>query len=309
MLNNNNLTLGKDNNKLLDIAHALSSPQRLEILQLLNTRSMSVKELSIITNTPLSSTLLNINILENAGLINVEETFTKKGKSKLCSRNVDKVDISIYKPTINVNNSLTIEIPIGNYSSYDIPYNIGCGIATKEHTIGIDNNTDVFFSDERFKAGYIWFTKGFLEYRLSNKNIPSKLSKISITFEVCSEAPFYRNDWKSDISMFLNNHEIGTWTSLGDYGGRRGKNNPKWWSDALTQFGVLTTWEIRNDGTYVNDQKISNFKIIDLNIKENDFLSLKFGVKDDAKYCGGISLFGKTFGDYNQDIIVSFYWN
>ena len=67
MLYNNNLTLGKDNNKLLDIAHALSSPQRLEILQLLNTRSMSVKELSIITNTPLSSILLNINILENAG--------------------------------------------------------------------------------------------------------------------------------------------------------------------------------------------------------------------------------------------------
>ena len=126
--------------------------------------------------------------------------------------------------------------------------------------------------------------------------------------EICSEAPFYRNDWKSEITLFICDKEIGTWISPGDFGGRRGKQNPAWWSDALTQFGILTIWEIREDGAYVNDVKISDVSINDLDLKKEDYISLKIGVKKDAKYVGGLSLFGKSFGDYNQDILVNFYW-
>lgn len=309
MLKNIVLTLGKDNAEILEITRALSSPQRLEILELLNTTSMTVKEIADYLNYPLSSTLLNCNILESCGLINIKETYTKLGKSKLCDRNCDKIELNIFRENLNVDKKLVINIPIGNYCNYDIPYGIGCGIATKEHTIGIDNDTNVFFNEERFKAGYIWFTEGFLEYKVINQSIPKKISKIELSFEVCSEAPFYRNDWKSDITIFICDKEIGTWTSQGDFGGRRGKNNPKWWPDALTQFGVLTTWEIRNDGTYVNGNKISDVTIQDINIKEKPYIPLKMGVKKDAKYCGGMSLFGKSFGDYDQEIVMTFYWD
>lgn len=309
MLKNINITLSEDNQKMLEIAHALSSPQRLEILQLLNTRSMTVKEIADYLGYPLSSTLLNVNILATCDLINVKETYTKLGKSKLCDRNCDKVNFNIFKHSYNVEKKLVINIPIGNYSDYDIPYGIGCGIATKDNTIGIDGDTDVFFNEERYKACYIWFTQGFLYYRVANKSLPKKLSRISLSFEVCSEAPFYRNDWKSDITLSICDKEVGTWTSLGDYGGRRGKNNPKWWSDAVTQFGVLTTWEIRDDGTYVNDVKISDVTIRDIDIKQKPYIPIKLGVKKDAKYCGGMSLFGKNFGDYDQDIILTFYWD
>lgn len=309
MLKNINYTLGQNNYKMAEIAHALSSIQRLEILELLNTASMSVKEISEYLKIPLSSTLLHINILASCDLISIKETYTKQGKSKLCSRNCDKVSLNIFRENMNVNNKLVLQIPIGNYYDYNIPYGTGCGIATNEHTIGIDNDTDVFFSDERFKAGYIWFNKGFLKYRVPNKSLPSKLSKISLSFEVCSEAPFYRNDWKSDITVIFCGVEIGTWTSLGDYGGRRGINNPKWWPDALTQFGVLTNWEIRKNGTFVNDIKISDITIDNIDIKKERFISFEFGVKDDAYYCGGMSLFGKSFGDYNQEIVLKFYWD
>lgn len=307
MLKDIHIALGKDNQEILELSRALSSPQRLEILQLLNTSSFSVKELADYIGAPLSSTLLNVNILSECGLVEVKEIFTKNGKSKICSRNCDRIGVDIFREEFISNNHLSHTIAIGNYCDYKVPVNAGCGIATKEHTLGVDNDTDVFFHEEHYKAAYIWLTEGFLKYKVSKKLLPHKLNHLSISFEVCSEAPFYRNDWKSDITLILCGKEIGTWTSLGDYGGRRGKNNPKWWPDALTQFGVLTNWDIRKDGTYVNDNKISDVTLDDIDFKSSDCLSLEIGVKKDAKYCGGLSLFGKNFGDYAQDIIMTFY--
>ncbi len=309
MLKEIQLELGQNDIEISDYARALSSIQRLQILELLNASSMSVKELAEKLNAPLSSTLLNVNILAECNLITIKEMFTDIGKYKLCCRNCDYISLKLYQEQSNINSMFRVEIPIGNYSEYDIPYGTGCGIATKNHTIGNDNDADVFFSPERFNAGYIWFEKGFLKYKTANKSIPGKLRKISISFEVCSEAPFYRNDWKSDITMILCGVEVGSWTSQGDYGGRRGINNPRWWSDTLTQFGILTTWEITSEGTFVNNVKISDVTIKDIDIKKEPYITMEIGVKEDAKYCGGMSLFGESFGDYKQDIIFEFYWD
>ncbi|HIW05066.1 MAG TPA: hypothetical protein H9690_03460 [Firmicutes bacterium] len=41
-----------------------------------------------------------------------------------------------------------------------------------------------------------------------------------------------------------------------------------------------------------------------LNIPSHPYISLKIGVKKDAKNVGGINLFGEKMGDYPQDIIV-----
>ena len=308
MLNDVKLVLSEDDLKILDVSRALSSPQRLQILRLLNKNSYTVKELSDILKQPLSSTLLNVNILAEAGIVNIKETISKQGKSKLVDRIADLVTVTLFKEVTNSSNNITLNIPIGNYVSYDISKKTSCGIATPEKNIGIDNDTDVFFSPERFRAGAIWFNSGFLEYRVSNKMLPHKLKSLSLSFEVCSEAPFYRNDWKSDITVIINGKEIGTWTSLGDYGGRPGKNNPKWWPEAITQFGVLTTWEVNSLGTFVNSIKVSNTTLDELIIHERDYISIKIGVKNDAKNVGGINLFGKTFGDYSQDINLSFKW-
>ena len=306
MLSNVKFTLGDDDEKILNIARALSSPQRLEILKLLNSQSMSVKEIADHLNYPLSSTSVNISILESCSLIDINETYTSQGKSKLCSRNCDDINISLLKVVASTINQMNFVIPIGSYINYLVkPV---CGIATPTHTIGIDYDDNVFFSPDRFKAGLIWFISGYLEYRLSNKMLPKKIRKIQISFECCSEAPFFRNDWKSDITLWINEVEVGTWTSQGDYGGRSGKQNPKWWPKDLTQYGVLTTWEIDETGAYVNKSPISIIDIHDLDITKNPYISIKIGVKDDAKYRGGINLFGSSFGDYNQDINVNIIW-
>ena len=43
----------------------------------------------------------------------------------------------------------------------------------------------------------------------------------------------------SDITFSLNGVILGTWTSPGDYGDRRGKYNPSWWFPFLNQYGLL----------------------------------------------------------------------
>jgi len=42
----------------------------------------------------------------------------------------------------------------------------------------------------------------------------------------------------------------------------------------------------------------------EIEIYKQKFINLKVGVKSDAVNVGGINLFGKGFGDHNQDILM-----
>ena len=277
MLTDINLVLNKDDERILSITRALSSPKRLKILYLLNTSSMSVKEISKAIDSPLSTTSLDVAILEECGLIKVQETYTQKGKSKLCSRVCDGLQIGLYSPSEINMQKMRFSLPVGSYTNYDVTPD--CGIATNKHTIGLDNDVSSFFAAERFQAGLIWFTTGYLEYKISSKNLPKKISKFLLSFEACSEAPFYRNDWKSDITVWINDVEIGTFTSPGDFGGRNGKQNPSWWPSSLTQYGMLMNYEITSEGSFVNKNKISDITLLDIDIKQKEYITIKIGVK------------------------------
>ena len=299
-------TTTDDIQTLSELARALSSPQRLEILNALNDNSLSISELSKLLQQPMSTATTNVDILEQVGLITTKMQYTKKGKVRLCSRSCDAIYIGVHRNTVQELNQLNIDLPIGSYVGDNIVPS--CGLATKTHTIGKDDDPDNFFLPERFEAKLIWFTSGYVEYRISKANIPEQMKELEISFEACSEAPFYRNNWKSDITVWLNDIEIGTWTCPSDFGGRKGMLNPEWWPDSMTQYGMLTYWKITRDGSYFNNDQISLNTLNDYKIKESPYLSIKIGVKSDAHYKGGINLFGSSFGDYEQDIAVRAKW-
>lgn len=300
------LSLKSDEEKLLNVARALSSPQRLDILKVLHGKSMNIKELASFLKQPISSTSLNIDILHKCDLIQVEDKYNSLGRFKLCSRNCDGVKITLFEGNDIKTKQIQFEIPVGSYSDYNIKPT--CGLVTKEHTIGQENDEDNFFDPKRYEAELLWFSSGYVEYRISRKKLPKKLKSLEINFEACSEAPFYRNDWKSDITVWINNVEIGTWTCPGDFGGRRGKNNPAWWSQNNTQYGILTNWTIDENCTYLNNSQISSCCLANIGLDRCQYVSFKIGVKENAHYCGGINLFGKSYGDYAQDIIVTASW-
>lgn len=86
--------------------------------------------------------------------------------------------------------------------------------------------------------------------------------------EICSEAPGYKEDWKSDLTLWVNDVEVGTWTCPGDFGGRRGRLNPPAWPNGSTQYGMQVVWEIRSDGSYLNGEKISEVMVNRLSIMD-----------------------------------------
>ncbi len=294
----------QDENYLLEVIRALSSPNRLAILKALNVKSMNIKQLSDLLNQPVSSTSMNVDILEACGLVRTEMQLSQFGRSRLCSRNCDGISIDLQNDNTAKSDEIEISLPIGSY--FDCRIFPDCGIATLTGNLGIDSENNCFYMPERYQAQLIWFRKGYLEYRIPKGQIPPSAKRMEISFEVCSEAPFYRNDFKSDITLWINGIEIGTYTSPGDFGDRRGRLNPDWWPDVMTQYGMLVTWKIGERNSLLGAEEISLRKFSDLHIFENDFISIRIGVKDDAKYQGGMNLFGKGFGDHNQDIRIKF---
>jgi len=297
-----NLTL-LDDEELEAIGEALSSPIRRKILALVNTKSYSILELARELNVALSTMSFHIKILKNAGLIKTIGSPDKRGNEKNVSQDMYELTISFSKPSIPNKNIYSIELPIGSYSNFQIT--APCLMCdTKKEIEGYDLVSS-FYSPRRNEAQIISFMKGFLEYKISTYPvIEKKISSITFSLEICSECPNYNNHWKSDITFWINDIELCTYRSPGDYGDRKGKLNPSWWPDKFTQYGMLKKIRVDNEGTWLDELLVSDIKLNDLNLLNKYHFSLKIGVKDTSKYVGGINIFGKGFGDHEQDIIV-----
>ena len=92
---------------------------------------------------------------------------------------------------------------------------------SEEGYIGVTrDNADVFYDPMRFKAQLLWFDEGYLEYVVPIPEVNElDILSLSLSLEICSEAPGYNSDWKSDIFFELNGHEACVYTSPGDFGG------------------------------------------------------------------------------------------
>lgn len=162
-----------------------------------------------------------------------------------------------------------------------------------------------FFTPERVNAECLWFSQGFVSYNFPTppEEHADKLNEVTFSFEICSETTCYNNTWPSDITIFINKIEILTFTSPGDFGGRRGKYTPEYWPVTATQFGLLKNVTVNDRGVFLDNQLLhDNVIFSDLKLFDGTSIQLSIGIKDDAKYKGGLNLFGKNFGDYPQAI-------
>ncbi len=286
---------------------ALSAQIRRKILMLLNTSSYSIIEIASILNIPVSTAAFHIKILKQVNLVLVTQKQASKGNTKIVSLNVDKITLNF----LNVKTETTeitshiVNIPVGSYC--DAKVSPTCGLASEKSLLTVDDFPSAFFDANRFKAQLVWFSKGFLEYRIPNYFIKDKdLINMNISLELCSEAPNYQNDWKSDITFWVNGVELCTYQSDGDYGIRRGRLNPAWWPDYSTQYGKLVNIMVDSSNTYLNERGVSGVKLKNLLLAEGEYITLRIGNKADAKNSGGVNIFGEKFGDYEQNILVKF---
>lgn len=293
-----------DLERLCPVAKALSSPQRAKMIALLGTRPMNVNELADALSMPVSTAALNVRQLEDAGLISTEIQPGIRGAMKLCSRRIDSLSMLLTPEVMDGMNAFTFKMPIGSYSSADgiIPE---CGIVSDHAWIGENNMPRAFYHPDRFQAQMLWFRCGELEYRFSLGEIdPLQIAWLEISMEISSNAPMYRSEFKSDIFLSVNGVTVGTWTSPGDYGGRRGRLNPSWWSDTSSQFGLLKTWRTDASRSLLDGEPLSGVCLADLRLPEKDYISLRIGVRENSTHVGGLNLFGEKFGDFAQGIVM-----
>ena len=109
------------------------------------------------------------------------------------------------------------------------------------------------------------------------------------------------------FDFFFNGKAIGTWTSPGDFGDRKGKYTPSWWTLG-SEYGLKKTLRLTETGVYMEQERIADIRLSDLlkAREEKDVLRFRIESRADAKHPGGLNLFGRQFGDYDQDIQVRF---
>lgn len=293
-----------DEDRIDKVMAALASKVRRDILRLVDQNSYSVTEIARILQIPTSTAAFHINNLQDAELIHVQTKSALRGSSKIISRKIDEINISCVDASQSTDEITTVlDIPIGSFT--DCAVTPSCGMANEENIIEMDDTPGVFFSTARTSAQIIWFSSGYLEYKIPNFFLKDKEPVgLSFSMEICSEAPNYRNEWESDITFWINGTEVCTWVSPGDFGGHRGQLNPKWWPDISTQYGLLKTVRVNSHGTYLDENKMSAIRLNDLNVEQGDYFTLRIGIKPDAVNVGGINLFGEKFGNYQQNIVV-----
>ncbi|MFB5189759.1 ArsR/SmtB family transcription factor [Alicyclobacillus fastidiosus] len=295
------LTVSLDD--FVEIAKALSSDLRVSIFKLLLTEPKNVAEIAEIFDIPPSTAAINVRKLEEVNLIKTDLIPGTRGTQKLCMAVYSKIIVDTPSKVQEDDTQILIAMSIGNFFDFDVSPT--CGILSEHSIIGEFDDPRAFSEPNRTEAQLIWFKHGYVEYRFPNRAPHGKrIKNLELTMELCSEAPLHREQWPSDITLWLNGKEVGTWTSPGDFGGERGLLTPDWWLVQNTQFGLLKTWRINTEGSFIDGVRISDVTIADIDLDGRYYIPVRVGVKKDAENVGGVNIFGRKFGNYETDILM-----
>ena len=287
----------------VEVFRALALESRIEILQLLAGGDKNINELGAALGISQPTVTKHIQQLEQAGLVRSDYMAGTQGMQKRCHLRRDRLIISIPAHESTEDRIEEVSMPIGLYTLAS-PGGT-CGLANRTKFIGFLDKPQSFFDPGRATAEILWMATGFVEYTFPN-DLPSSMvvDRLELSMEICSEAPDYNPDWPSDITLWVNDVEVGTWTCPGDFGGRRGVLNPDWWVEHMTQFGLLKFWSVDDQGSFVDGTKVSDVTLANLMIVPQQPISVRIGVKADAEHQGGFNLFGRGFGNYAQDLVL-----
>ncbi|MBU5672295.1 ArsR/SmtB family transcription factor [Paenibacillus brevis] len=286
----------------IDIFKALSSEIRIQMLELLaKNQPLNLNEIASRLGLSNGAITMHVKKLEESGLIEINTTVGKHGIQKICYLNKDKLMVDLRSK--DMENLYEVEIQVGHYSNYQaVPT---CGLATKDSIIGDFDDPRYFADPQRIDSEIIWLAEGFLEYRIPNYLKPNqRFREIQFSMELGSEAPGYCDNYPSDIYFYINNIEIGCWTSPGDFGDVRGTFNPEWWPPHLNQYGMLKLIRINREGSYIDGCRISDVTLDQIQLDYKSDITFRIAVTDSPLNKRGLTIFGRNFGNYGQDLLA-----
>lgn len=287
----------------LPLFKALGSEVRVALLELLLEHGrLNMDEIAKRLGITNGAVTQHVRKLEECGLVVTETAGARHGLQKFCYVNEQKILVEL-APETKDQDVYEVDIRVGHYVSFEVWPT--CGLATAETIIGTFDDPRYFADPQHIDAEIVWLTKGYLEYWIPNFiRTDRPVEEIQIIAELASEAPSYNNDYPSDIHFSINGVDIGYWTSPGDFGDERGRQNPSWWPPHLNQYGHLKLVRVNHEGTFIDGCKISDVTIEDLQPFRGHAIPLRFSVPEHARHVGGMTIFGRRFGHYDQDIKV-----
>jgi len=293
----------------LDVYKALASETRLKILNLLTDTPSTVSELAKAMDISKAIMSRHIKILENANLIHLSKSYASSDqRKKVYTLRIDKANINFPKKIYLPYKKITSEIKLGYFSDFDVVPS--CGLVSSEKIIEKLDDPRVFVSNERINASLLWFSDGYVEYKIPNTLEHNQHPEmLEMSLEIASEFPISNNTWPSDITFSINGIPVGTFTSPGNYSDVRGKLTPKWWDENYSQYGLLKHLRITNTNTGIDGEKLSDVNLTDLQLKSSPFITIRIGIAKDAKNKGGLTIFGKDFGNHPQNILLSLFYS
>lgn len=290
----------------LQVYEALASEVRLKIIDLLDKREMHIKELA--AELFLSSAIVSSHVakLQKAGIVSSQMKRINGGTYKFCSLSANYMQIKLSNSSDIARKVVEIAVPVGHYT--DLQAFPTCGIATTEKLIGYYDDPRYFLDQKRVDAGILWFAKGYVEYKVPNYLFMDQtVQEIEVSMEIGSEAPHVNEKWPSEIAFTMNGINLGKWTSPGDFGNMRGRLTPDWWNSDVNQYGLLKVLKINASGTFMDGQQISDITLSDVHWENNQW-SFRFSAEDTGRRRGGLTLYGRGFGNYEQDIVFRVYY-
>lgn len=294
----------------LIVYKALASETRLDLLNRIAERPMTVSEAAAATGLSKAIISRHIKLLEDARLIRLtgEDRQEYDHRKKSFCLNVDRVEIDFPRKLFLPYHHKTAEIKLGYYSDFLVTPT--CGLAGEDGLIGAVDDPRTFVTNERIQAVLLWFYEGYVEYLIPNELETGHVPRLlELSLELSSEFPGSNNNWPSDITFFINDIEVGTYTSPGNYSDVRGRYTPQWWDSRFSQYGLLKHLRVTAKDSGIDGQKLSDIGLKDLQITASPFIKLRIQIKEDARHKGGLTLFGKSFGNHPQNILLTMYYS
>lgn len=291
----------------LPVYESLASSTRLKIINFLRDEKKSVSDIAKFLGISKAITTRHIQKMEDAGLLDSERGTGENRNKKMVFLKVDNIHIAFPEKIYRSYEVYSTDLKLGHFTNFEVSPT--CGIATIDNVIGKADDPKFFMDSERMNASLLWFSKGYVEYTIPNFIKDTQNPKLlEISFELASEFPVSNNSWPSDITLYINNLKVAVLSIPGNFSDVRGIFTPSWWRDEFSQYGLLKHVRINEIDTGVEGEKCSDITVDDLNLHSSPFIKIRFSIDDDAKNKGGLTLFGKGFGNHDQNILVNTYY-
>ena len=298
----------KNLNDGLELFKALGSDVRMRIVELLSERGeMNMNEIASALDLTNGALTAHIRRLEECGIIQTVTECTGHGNQKRCSMKVDQILVNGRTEEVREIRVKDEELQIGYFDAFDVT--APCGLCSVYSMIGRENDTHYFALPDRLQAGLLWFSEGYVEYRIPNLlSANQKMNQITFYFEISPDRVGMLPDSQAEIDFYLNERKIATWVTPPEFQWSKGIYTPAWWYGRERQFGLMKMIVLTRIGTYFDGMKASEVGLNDFTAEELQHLKLRISVEKRGRYQGGVALYGAGFGNYNQDIHVRIHY-